>query len=129
MEQNGAFLFLCNERTERECLAGNLVGATMTSALWAACVRPGDEIYLFNYEARRIFGPFSADSGADSHDSSAWGGGFPLQIRIVKTPFTRRVDNCSPSAPTLLLKRRPSGEVGSSRNELYSWLQATGTVI
>jgi hypothetical protein len=122
-------MFLCSEQTEPECLARSMVGTTASNALWATCVKPGDEIYLFNFEARRVHGPYLAVSGSDCHDSSAWGGGFPIQVKITSTAFTRRVDVSFPNAPALLLKRRPTGEIGAAREELHSWIQENGTVI
>jgi Development and cell death domain len=106
-----------------------MVGTTLANALWAATIKPGDDIYLFNFEARRLYGPYLAVSGADCHDPSAWGGGFPLQVKTSKTALTRRVKDCSSNAPAILSKRRPTGEIGRWRKELLTWQQENGTVV
>jgi hypothetical protein len=120
-------MFLCDMATESECLAKRMVGTTQINALWAMRVRPGDDIYLFNFQTGRIRGPFSATSSADCYDADAWGGNFPVQIRISKTTFTKQADNGVPGAPALLRKRRPYGDIKEASKLLFSWLQEVGT--
>jgi hypothetical protein len=125
MAEKNAFMFLCDVSTEVECLAKHLVGTTQSNALWAMRVKAGDDIYLFNFQTGQILGPYLANSGADCHDAAAWGGNFPIQVRISKTDLTKRANNRAPGAPALLRKSRPYGDIGTGE-DLRLWLQACG---
>jgi hypothetical protein len=126
MREMKLFIFLCDQATESECLKKLLVGTTQTNSLWAATIRVGDEIYLFNFNTGVIRGPYSATSGADCLDPGAWGGRFPIQVRISKTSLTRHADNRAVSCPATLRKRRPNGDLGTAATSLFSWLQEYG---
>lgn len=129
MQEKKSYLFLCDQSTESECLQKLLVGTTQTNSLWAVTVTAGDEIYLFNYQTGVIRGPYAASSGADCHDPTAWGGKFPVQIRISRTPETRQSDNHRKDAPSFLRKRRPHHDLASNASELFSWIQQHGTPV
>ena len=58
--ESRAFLFLCDQATESECLAKRLMGTPQSNALWALSVQPGDHVYLFNFNTRVIRGPYAA---------------------------------------------------------------------
>ncbi len=122
-----AFLFLCDQSTEAECLRRQLVGSPQDSALWAMSVQPGDHIYLFNYNTRIIRGPYTVGSGADCHDPAAWQGKFPIQVKVVPNDFTRIADAKSPDAPGILQRRRPAHVLGTAAAELFSWIQESGS--
>ena len=92
-------------------------------------IRQGDDIYLFNFNTGMVHGPLLAVSNADCHDPTAWGGTFPVQIRVCRTPFTRRADVQRPNAPAFLRKKRPTGDLGKAATELFSWLKQVGTPI
>lgn len=127
--ENRAFLFLCDQETEAECLARQLVGSPQDGALWAMSVRPGDHIYLFNYNTRIVRGPYTAGSAADSHDPAAWRGKFPIQVKIVSNGFTRTADGRSPGAPAILRRRRPAHVLGAAAPALFSWIQEAGSPV
>src|SRR5438046_1740060 len=113
MAKKNAFMFLCTETTESECLERQMVGTTQANAIWTMSIREGDDIYLFNFHTGVIRGPYLASSTADCYDPAAWGGQFPIQVRISKTPLTREADNHAADAPPLLRrKKRPSGDLG-----------------
>ena len=127
MTERGAFMFLCTEKTESECLEKGMVGTTAANAIWTMGISPGDHIYLFNFHTGVIRGPYLASSGADCYDSGAWGGQFPMQVKILKTSLTREADSHAANAPALLKKkRRPSGDLGSAASDLLLWLQEVG---
>ena len=126
MEQKGAFMFLCDQHTESECLVKQLFGTTQANAEWALKVREGDDLYLYNFKTGVVRGPYTASSGADCFDLKAWNGRFPIQVRISKTAFTKEADLGAPSAPALLRKRHPSGDLGVAAAELFRWLQEHG---
>ncbi len=79
-ERNSS-IWLCSDRTEKECLSRNLFGAKNDSLLKR--VRAGDICFLYNYETSVLFGVFVAvsDPGWDL-EPKAWGGQFPYQIRV-----------------------------------------------
>jgi Development and cell death domain len=123
MSSKNGFIFLCDQETESECIAKQMVGTTQLNALWAATIKSGDDIYLFNFKTGVVRGPYSASSAADCFDRSAWGGRFPIQVRISATNYTRHADSRTANAPSVLRKKRPSGELGTAPQELFLWLQ------
>ena len=127
LEKN-AFMFLCDQDTELECLRLQLLGTTQMNALWAMRIKEGDDLYLFNFNTGTVRGPFLAISRADCHELKAWGGNFPIQVRMRATDLTRRSDTRHPNVPRFLLsrKRRPSGDLGRDASELFAWLQEVG---
>jgi hypothetical protein len=129
MAELRAFLFLCDQETESECLTKQLMGTPQAGALWAMDIQPGDHIYLFNYNTRFIRGPYTAVSGADCHEPLAWRGKFPIQVRVAATSLTRMADSNSPGVPGVLSRRRPSHDLGSAAVELFSWIQVSGKPI
>jgi hypothetical protein len=129
MAEERAFLFLCDQTTESECLTKQLMGTPQANAVWAMTVQPGDYIYLFNFNTRVIRGPYTAASSADCHEPSAWRGKFPIQIRVATNSLTRMADSHSPGAPGVLSRRRPSHVLGAAAAELFSWIQAYGESI
>jgi hypothetical protein len=129
MAEGRAFLFLCDQATESECLTRQLMGTPQANALWAMTIQPGDHIYLFNFNTRFIRGPYTAVSSADCHEPSAWRGKFPVQVRIATTSLTRVADGHSPGAPGVLSRRRPVQVLGAASAELFSWIQVAGNPI
>jgi hypothetical protein len=129
MSEKKSFIFLCDQTTESECVKNLLVGTTQESSLWAATIRVSDQIYLFNYNTGVIRGPYLASSVANCHDPTAWGGRFPIQVRISKSSITKKSDNHLKSAPSALRKRRPIGDLGPNANEVFAWIQKSGTSI
>jgi hypothetical protein len=124
--ENRAFLFLCDQATEPECLAKQLMGTPQASALWAMEIRRGDHIYLFNFNTRVIRGPYTALSIADCHDPSAWRGQFPIQVKVAKTNLTRMAFSHLPGAPRILSRSRPAHVLHAAAVELFSWIQKAG---
>jgi hypothetical protein len=126
MSKKSCFIFLCDQATESECLTKNLMGVTQANALWAMSIKPGDNLYLFNFNTRIIRGPYAAISTADCYDTSAWQGKFPVQVRVTRTALTKMADSRSTSAPDILTKRLPPHVLGTAADELFSWIQASG---
>jgi hypothetical protein len=129
MAEERAFLFLCDQATESECLARQLMGTPQANALWALDIKPGDYIYLFNYNTRFIRGPYRAVSGADCHEPLAWRGKFPIQIRVSTTGLTKMADSHSPGAPGVLSRRRPLHVLGAAAADVFAWIQEAGKPI
>lgn len=129
MAEMPAYLFLCDLTTERECLERRLVGTPQANALWALNIHSGDYIYLFNYNTRIVRGPYTAVSGADCHEASAWRGKFPVQVRVSSNDLTRMADARAPGAPRVLSRSRPAHVLAAAGAEVFSWMQKVGTLI
>src|SRR2546425_8381898 len=123
-----AYLFLCDERTETECLDRKLVGTTHANAVWAAGVRPKDEVFLYNFHTGDLFGPLCATSTADCHCPGAWRGHFPIQVPVEPTALTRRANARAFGFPLLTRKRRSAGVLEEQlRDSLVAWLARVGS--
>ena len=85
-------MFVCDQQTEQVCLDQKLVGTTLANGLWTSEIQPGDEIFLYNFQTGTICGPFVAETRVDQHDASAWGGRFPLQVRVSASGATRKLE-------------------------------------
>src|SRR5258708_7490148 len=81
-----AYIFLCSDSTEDECLRLNLFGGTSQYSSKVKNLRVGDTLFLYNYKSKRLHGEFTAESevGLDLI-RDAWGGDFPLQVRVKRT--------------------------------------------
>src|SRR5580700_10844016 len=115
-----SFMFLCDQTTEAECLQKQIVGTTQLNALWCMDVKAGDDIYLFNFKTGVVRGPYVAISGTNCHEPTAWGGKFPIQVRISQTPMTKQADARAVNAPPILRKKRPSGALGKMGSGLFA---------
>jgi hypothetical protein len=87
----GGVIFLCDPRTEEECLQRGLFGlpATQTQIV-RAIVPEATLLFLFNVRVRQMLGVFRAtcwpqqnlEPQAWAEDGSAGGSRFPLQVRV-----------------------------------------------
>lgn len=87
----GAFVFLCNASTEKECLDRHLFG-TNAGRVWEEHLRRievGDYLFLWNFETGVLRGPFIAltqctkDIEPDAwKDTQGHSRGFPFQVRV-----------------------------------------------
>src|ERR1035438_6481773 len=84
------YFFLCDHATETECLTRQLLGTTSSNFEWALKIAPGDEVFLYNFQTGDLWGPFQAVSIADCYEKRAWGGNFPVQIKVAKTSASRK---------------------------------------
>jgi hypothetical protein len=87
-----AFVFVCDKQTEQACIDRKLVGTTLANGLWTSEIQKGDEVFLYNFQSGTIWGPFVAETRVDQYDPNAWGGRFPLQVRISASSATRKVE-------------------------------------
>jgi hypothetical protein len=78
------WVFLCNDRTESECLALKLFGLPKREWASVSQVKKGDILYLHNYEHNRLYGVFEAvEDGKMNIEPYAFDGYFPAQVRVV----------------------------------------------
>lgn len=103
----GAYVFLCDDNTEKECLDRSIAGTTHQNALWALEIHVGDTIFVYNFRSTVLHGPYSAASAADCYEPLAWGGKFPVQVRLEESPNFRSIEAADVASPlTLKLLRR-----------------------
>ncbi len=75
------YIFLCSDGTENECLKRKLLGGGKSYFKHIKDLKIGDSVYLYNYNSKRLHGPFVASSVATKDIvSSAWGGDYPWQV-------------------------------------------------
>jgi hypothetical protein len=74
-----AYIFACNALTMGECFSLNLFGVAKP---YVKDVSIGDFCYLYNYDERKLYGLWKAQSGCSWHEKQAWGGKFRFQVRV-----------------------------------------------
>jgi len=111
------YMFLCSNSTEKECLEKELFGGKLKYLPQVKGVKKGDYLFLYNYTAGKLQGPFEATSELEENiDTEAWGGNFPLQIRVKKKSDSKPLYR--PEFEKLIQfgkdNRHPKGSMGSS---------------
>jgi hypothetical protein len=77
------YVFLCSDATEAECLEKKLLGGTGTYLKQVRDLKLGDFVYLYNFNSKRLHGPFVATTGVtENMELQAWGGGYSCQVRF-----------------------------------------------
>jgi len=104
------YVFLCNNRTEGECLERKLFGAPKSEWNRVSRVKKGDILFLLNYQINLLHGVFEAVSdGKMNIDPYAFDGYFPAQVRL------RRKMRCLPLDEAALLPLINRGWIKVSR--------------
>lgn len=85
-------IFMCNKRTMKECFYHSLFGLPYNMWHLVRQVVPGTILFLFEYEARKMWGIYEASSyGKLNIERSPYSkGSFPAQVRF------KEVECCSP---------------------------------
>lgn len=82
-EENNSYIFRCTNKTQKECFDRLLFGEKEKYRSRMSHLREGDKIYLYNIDTEMLHGSFCAKSdGATELEPMAWGGGFPVQVRV-----------------------------------------------
>jgi len=77
------YVFLCNSRTESECLEKKLFGSPKSEWNRVSQVKKGDVLFLLNYQSNRLYGVFEATiHGRLNIEPYAFDGRFPAQVRV-----------------------------------------------
>ena len=104
------YVFLCNNRTERECLERKLFGAPKSEWNRVSQVKKGDVLFLLNFRNNHLHGVFEAiTDGTLNIDPSAFDGHFPAQVQV------RRKMRCPPLDETAFLPLIKRGWIKVSR--------------
>lgn len=82
------YVFSCTDATQRECQEKKLFGSPERDlSVMSACIQPGTELLLFNFESCRLLGPFVAASAPGRRlEPSAFGGKFSAHVRAELRP-------------------------------------------
>ena len=115
------YVFLCSNRTERECLERKLFG--LPKSVWnqVSQVKKGDILFLLNYQSNRLHGVFEAiTDGTLDIEPSAFDGRFPAQVRV------RRKMRCPSLDEAALLPLIKRGWVGVSRRGVLLFPERLG---
>lgn len=104
------WVFLCNSRTESECLALKLFGSPKREWARVSQVKKGDILYLHNYETNRLHGVFEAiEDGKMNIEPYAFDSYFPAQVRVAWKL------KASPADKGALLPLIKKGWIGTSK--------------
>ena len=81
------YLFLCSNRTQKECFQKKLFGSTREKWGWVEEIKMGTPLFLYNVDSKTFFGPFRAASeGKWNIDPAAWENVrpliFPAQVSV-----------------------------------------------
>ena len=77
------FVFLCSNRTERECIDNRVFGLPESMKYRVSQVKSGDILLLHNYETNHLHGVFEATSdGGTNLVPYAFGGKYPAQVKV-----------------------------------------------
>jgi len=121
MRAPNGYVFLCNERTESECLEKKLFGAPKSEWNRVSQVKEGDVLFLLNYQRNRLHGVFEAvDNGKMNIEPYAFDNYFPAQVRV------RRKMSCAPLDETALLPLIKRGWVRVSRRGVMLFPERLG---
>lgn len=104
------FFMLCTADTEKECLKKGLFGDGKWNLSSLKSIKRGDIGFLLNITRCQLLGIFVAESDAQLNiDPDAWGGGFPVQVKVKLIDRLQRVRRASrklQAIPELRLIRR-----------------------
>ena len=79
------YLFACSNTTEAECFNRGLFGGR-TSLGRLDEIAPGLPLLLYNVQSKELSGPYAAASYEGEHQPDAWGGSFPCQVLVERSP-------------------------------------------
>ena len=117
MDENtsvSAFVFVCNNRTEQECLQSGIFANTRNSfKMTKDNIGPGTIIFLINFESKMIRGIFQAlcRPALRINQRVSFGSRFPVQVRVAPVGKT-----CSAALPP---GTHRFGPIGPKRSQLY----------
>ena len=99
LSENIGYLFLCDNRTQIECLRLRLFGLTLKSLGWVQEIKKGTSLFLYNINSDALFGTFKAScEGGYNINPRAWEGRFPAQV-MVEFEILHKLDSASKKFP------------------------------
>ncbi len=91
-----AFIMLCDDRTEEECLRRNLFGDMAKRFEYLDEIEPEDIGFLLNINRDELIGIFRACSEPQLHiEPDAWDGKFAAQVRVELVGKLQRIKDAA----------------------------------
>ena len=87
------YVFVCSNATESECWSRSLFGSPLNElAKMQRSITQTTQLFLFNFQSRKLAGPFMA-TGMPEQDivPAAWGGKFRAQVTVAPFEDCREV--------------------------------------
>ncbi|XP_066335659.1 uncharacterized protein [Miscanthus floridulus] len=77
------FIFMCNGATKPECYRHRVLGLPRGRLDAVSRIRRGAAVFLYDFDARYLYGPYQADSDGGLHlVPAAFHGRFPAQVKF-----------------------------------------------
>uniref|UniRef100_A0A0E0MFW4 DCD domain-containing protein n=1 Tax=Oryza punctata TaxID=4537 RepID=A0A0E0MFW4_ORYPU len=83
MSSPAGYIFMCNGVTKAECYRYRVMGLPLGSLDVVSRIRRGTVLFLYDFDAKHVYGPYHADSnGGPTLIPDAFQGHFPAQVKF-----------------------------------------------